>query len=83
MKEELEKEWYWLDVDIIILTGRKKTDYYEVTKKWLVENEIWFDRLIMQEGSTAKKNEVFKEEKLNELMEEYYIRMVYDDYEKV
>lgn len=82
MYEELDKEWFPLDVDIIILTWRKGK-FREITKSWLIDNGVWFDTLIMQEGSTAKKNEVFKEEKLKELMEVYDIQMVYDDNHKV
>lgn len=82
MYEELYKEWFLLDVDIIILTWRKEK-FREITKSWLINNFVWFDRLIMQEGSMAKKNEVFKEEQLKELMEEYDIHMVYDDNPKV
>lgn len=82
MYEELDKEWFPLDVDIIILTWRKEK-FREITKSWLIDNEVWFDRLIMQEGNTAKKKEVFIEGKLKELMEEYDIQMVYDDNPKV
>lgn len=47
--EELVKEWYPLSVEIIILTGRKEREYGSITRKWLEENGIIYDQLIMQE----------------------------------
>ena len=82
MREELMKEWYPLDIDIIILTGRKRK-YWKITQQWLQDNEIYHDDLIMQEWRTAEKNEIFKEKMLVELMKDYQIAMVYDDNPKV
>lgn len=76
--EQLEKEWYMLDMDIYILTGRKEK-YRWVTMHWLAKNNVQYDYLIMQEWKTAKKNHIFKEEKLKEILEVRDIRMVYDD----
>lgn len=45
MLEELEKEWYLLPVYIIILTGRKEKDYSEITKQWLDNNGIMYDKV--------------------------------------
>lgn len=78
MREELEKEWYMLDVDIIILTWRKER-FREITEKWFIENQIWYDRIIMQQGSIWEKNHIYKEKVILELIEEYDILMMYDD----
>lgn len=77
--EELEKEWAMLPVTIIILTWRKRKEYWEITEKWLQDNDIPYDILIMQEKSQADKNHIFKKEKLLELQKEYKIMMMYDD----
>lgn len=68
-------------LDKILLTGRKKKEYWYVTEKWLKDNDMAFDfdRIIMQEKSQADKNHVFKEEKLRELQEAYDIIAVFDD----
>ena len=68
-------------LDKIILTGRKKKEYWYVTEKWLKDNDMAFDfdRIIMQEKSQADKNHIFKEEKLRELQKEYDIIAVFDD----
>ena len=78
MIDTLMSEWYPLDVRVFILTGRKDK-YREITEKWLYNNDIIYDKLIMQEKSTADKNHIFKEEKLLELKKKYDIRMMYDD----
>ena len=68
-------------LDKILLTGRKKKEYWYITEKWLEDNGMAFDfdRIIMQEKSQADKNHVFKEEKLRELQEAYDIIAVFDD----
>ena len=82
MIHTLEREWYPLNIDIFILTGRKEK-YRAMTEKWLFENAIEYDKIIMQEKSMADKNHVYKEEKLLEIKKKYDIRMVYDDNFKV
>lgn len=67
-----------LDVDIIILTWRKER-FREITEKWFIENQIWYDRIIMQQGSIWEKNHIYKEKVILELIEEYDILMMYDD----
>ena len=74
----LEHEWYPLDIRVFILTGRKEK-YRAITEKWLYNNDIMYDKLIMQTKSMADKNHIYKEEKLLELKKKYYIRMMYDD----
>ena len=67
--------------DKILLTGRKKKEYWYITEKWLKDNDMAFafDMIIMQEKSQADKNHIFKEEKLRELQKEYDIIAVFDD----
>jgi len=76
--EELEKEWYPLWVEIIVLTGRKYSEYYNETVSWLDKN-IEYDQLIMNMSSHPLPNHLFKKETLRVLMQVYDIRMVYDD----
>ena len=70
-------------IDIIILTGRKRNEYWEITERWLSENDIPYNLLIMQEWNTAEKNEIYKEKELIKLKENYNIIMMYDDNPKV
>lgn len=70
-------EQYW--AKIIILTWRKKKEYWHITVQWLWENEIYYDEVIMQEWNTAKQNHIYKREKLIELKEKYDIIAMFDD----
>lgn len=72
--ESLEEHRHW-----IILTWRKRKEYWEITEKWLEYNEIQYLDLIMQEWNTAKPNHIFKREKLIELKEKYDIIAMFDD----
>ena len=72
--QSVEEHW-----NCIILTGRKRKDYGEVTKKWLDFNEISYLELIMQEWSTAEKNHIYKEKELIKLQERYDIVAMFDD----
>lgn len=67
--------------NIIILTGRKKKEYWEVTEKWLFDNEFIHSELIMQEWSQAEKNHIYKEKELIKLQERYDIVAMFDDNE--
>jgi hypothetical protein len=74
---------HWNLYRIIILTGRKEKEYWDLTRKWLKDNGIYYDHLLMQEWNTAEKNEVFKEKKLLEIAKFYDIDCVFDDNPKV
>lgn len=63
----------------IILTGRKRKDYWSITEKWIEENLWSCDELIMQERSMGEKNHIFKHKKLIELKEKYEIIALFDD----
>lgn len=67
------------DVRIIILTWRKSDKNRITTQLWLNYNLIMYDRLYMQEGSTAVAWHLFKKEVLNKLKDEFDIVWVYDD----
>lgn len=64
---------------IIILTWRKRKEYWETTKKWLDDCNVFYDELIMQEWSTAEKNHIYKEKELIKLQERYDIVAMFDD----
>ena len=70
------------DPTLIILTWRKKLDFWKLTLDW-VWNQWLRNRLehkiIMQKKSMADKNHIFKKEKLIELQEEYDIICMFDD----
>ena len=67
------------DVRIIILTWRKSDKHRITTQLWLNHNYIIYDRLYMQEASTAVAWHIFKQEVLNKLKDEFDIVWVYDD----
>lgn len=63
----------------IILTWRKRKEYWVITEKWLEFNEISYLELIMQEWSQAEKNHIYKEKELIKLQERYNIVAMVDD----
>lgn len=63
----------------IILTGRKRKDHWDTTIKWLWDNWIIYDELIMQEWSQWEKNHIYKEKELIKLQERYDIVAMFDD----
>ena len=67
------------DLDRIILTGRKRKDYWKITEKWLSDNSIYYSELIMQEWSQGEKNHIYKEKELVKLQERYDIVAMVDD----
>ncbi len=81
MKYIFDKISYFEKNNIMILTWRKKKEYWDTTEKWLSDNWIDYDRLIMQEWSTAEKNHIYKEKELIKLQERYDIIAMFDDNE--
>lgn len=62
------------------MTGRKEKAYRDITWKWIEKNLYYMPcKLVMQEGSQAKKNHIFKKEALQKLQEEYDIIALIDD----
>jgi len=73
-------ELYWrIIIKRVILTWRKRKEFWVITEKWLDDNWIFYHELIMQEGSIWEKNHLFKEKELTRLREEYNIVWVFDD----
>lgn len=79
--ENIMRNLYIYNDATIILTGRKRKDYWKITEKWLFDNEILYDYLIMQEWNTAEKNHIYKEKELVKLQERYDIVAMFDDNE--
>lgn len=77
--ENIMRNLYMYNDCTIILTGRKEKDFKNVTVKWLSNNEILYDRLIMQEWSQGEKNHIYKEKELVKLQERYDIVAMVDD----
>jgi len=77
--ENIMRNLYIYNDATIILTGRKRKEYWKITEKWLFDNEILYDYLIMQEWSTAEKNHIYKEKELFKLQERYDIVAMFDD----
>lgn len=82
----LDAFWYNYEfpqhqAEIIIMTGRKRKEYGEITKKYLRDNDVVYEELIMQEWSQAEKNHIYKEKELIKLQERYDIIAMFDDNE--
>ena len=65
------------DYYIIIITGRPELVRPQ-TEKWLTENGIIYDSLIMK-LEQYEKGFIFKERELKKLLETYDIKFVFDD----
>ncbi len=65
--------------DVILLTGRWRDKYEDMTRGWLDANGIIYDQLIMNMDWAPEKNHIFKKRALRILMQIYDIQMVYDD----
>lgn len=70
---------FWYDTRLIIMTWRKRKEYWVTTVNWLEKNSIEFDKLIMQEWSQWEKNHIYKEKELIKLQERYDIVAMFDD----
>jgi len=79
--DNIMRNLYMYNDATIILTGRKRKDYWKVTEKWLFDNEILYDYLIMQGWSQWEKNHIYKEKELVKLQERYDIVAMFDDNE--
>lgn len=79
--ENIMRNLYIYNDATVILTGRKRKDYWKITEKWLFDNEILYDYLIMQEWSQWEKNHIYKEKELVKLQERYDIVAMVDDNE--
>ena len=77
--ENIMRNLYIYNDATIILTGRKRKDYWKITEKWLSDNSIYYSELIMQEWSQGEKNHIYKEKELVKLQERYDIVAMVDD----
>jgi len=49
----------YTDVDVIVCSGRDDT-YYDVTAKWLDDNGIEYDRLLMRKAGDNREDSIVK-----------------------
>ncbi len=69
---------------IIILTWRPNT-YYDETKKWLDENQITYDHILMRKSWDSRRDDIIKEDIYNRCLkkEKQHIIWVFDDRKQV
>lgn len=67
---------------VIIVSGRDAV-CYDKTHKWLKENNIYFDELIMRNEGDSRPDWVVKEEIWRTVAQNYYIVGMYDDRNQV
>lgn len=71
------------DNNIIIVSGREETCMDE-TRKWLEDNDIYFDDIIMRKEGDKRKDSIVKEEIYHEFIEpKFNIIGVFDDRDQV
>lgn len=69
--------------EIILITGRSE-EFRGLTEQWFAWNEIPFDRMIMRKTEDCRRDEIVKEELLDQLLEEGKdIGFVVDDRQSV
>lgn len=61
---------------VILLTGRPD-DYRSETEKWLAENRVDYDQLIMRKSGDKRRDTVIKQEEIEGL--NYNIKIVFED----
>lgn len=70
-------------IRLIIVSGRNGK-YKEVTEKWLAENNILYDKLIMRQEEDMRKDSIIKQEIYeNEIKGKYNVLFVLDDRNQV
>lgn len=68
---------------ILVTTGRSE-DFREVTHKWLIDNNVPFDSLIMRKSGDARNDAIIKPELYWEFIApEYNVVMAFDDRDRV
>jgi predicted kinase len=68
---------------IIVVSGRDGSCYHQ-TYRWLVENQIWFDQLLMREAGDKRKDAVVKAEIFDrDIRNRYNVLGVFDDRNQV
>jgi 2-hydroxy-3-keto-5-methylthiopentenyl-1-phosphate phosphatase len=69
-------------IDIIILTGRNNS-VKKNTVKWLRDNEVSYDHLIMRPKNDYRSDTVFKLEQLKKLEKKFKIHFIVEDRNRV
>ena len=69
-------------IDIIILTGRNDS-VKKNTVKWLRDNEVSYDHLIMRPKNDHRSDTVFKLEQLKKLEKKFKIHFIVEDRNRV
>lgn len=68
---------------IILCSGRQDT-YRDVTERWLKANNIEFDLLVMRKGQDTRKDNIVKQELFfDNIYENYFLEMMFDDRDSV
>ena len=75
---ECKHEFGNKDCELIITSGRSDK-FKEVTEKWLIDNEIFPEKLYMRKEGDIRKDVIVKEEMYNEIIKDYNIIAVFDD----
>lgn len=66
--------------DLIIVTGRSEAGVGRAkTEKWLKENNVYCDKLLMRKPGDFRKDYITKSEIIQELQKEYNIICAFDD----
>ena len=73
----------FMGCNIIILSWRKEKDHLDESAKWLDDQYLLYDKLILNDTSPCQPGHIFKKAKLIELQKEYNILGVVDDDEDV
>lgn len=69
--------------EIIVCSGRDD-DYYDTTAKWLTNNKIPFDVLLMREAGDKREDSIIKKELyLRFIKPKYDVHFVLDDRDRV
>jgi tRNA uridine 5-carbamoylmethylation protein Kti12 len=67
---------------IIICSGRDRS-CERITREWLDDHNISYDKLFMREGGDSRPDWVVKHELWSEIVKEYYILAMFDDRQQV
>lgn len=68
---------------ILVLSGRSE-DYREVCEKWLEDNDVMFDELIMRKSGDTRRDDIVKSELFDEFIApKYNFIMQFDDRNRV
>ena len=71
------------DYYIVLLTGRSE-EAREGTEKWLEDNGIWYDKLLMKASGSYEKSTLTKYESyVNDIKDEYDVAFAIDDDQRV